>query len=50
LKKIKKKFKKKIFTISAVTGKGIRELSEELFKLVQKAKEVKEKSKIKNEK
>jgi GTP-binding protein len=39
LKKIKKKFKKKIFTISAVTGKGIRELSEELFKLVQKEKD-----------
>jgi GTP-binding protein len=47
LKKIKKKFKKKIFTISAVTGKGIRELSEELFKLVQKEKEVKSTSKIK---
>ncbi|MFA5291667.1 MAG: GTPase ObgE [Phycisphaerae bacterium] len=41
LKKIKKKFKKKVFTISAVTGKGIKELSEELFKLVQKEKEVK---------
>ena len=49
LKKIKKKFKKKIFTISAVTGKGIRELSEELFKLVQKEKEVKSTSKIKKD-
>jgi len=40
LKKFKKKFKKKVFTISAVTGKGIKELSEELFKLVQKEKEI----------
>jgi GTP-binding protein len=39
LKKFKKKFKKKVFTISVVTGKGIKELSEELFKLVQKEKE-----------
>lgn len=41
LKKIKKKFRKKIFTISAVTGKGVKELSEALFKLVQQEKEVK---------
>ena len=40
LKKIKKKFRKKVFTISAVTGKGIKELSEELHKLVQKEKNV----------
>jgi len=39
LKKIKKKFRKKIFTISAVTGKGIKELSEALYKLVQQEKE-----------
>ncbi len=39
LKKFKKKFKKKVFTISAVTGKGIKELCEELFKLVKKEKE-----------
>jgi GTP-binding protein len=39
LKKIKKKFRKKIFTISAVTGKGVKELSEALYKLVQKEKE-----------
>jgi GTP-binding protein len=38
LKKFKKKFKKKIFTISAVTGKGIKELCEELFKQVQREK------------
>ena len=38
LKKIKKRFRKKVFTISAVTGKGIKELSEELFKLVQEEK------------
>jgi len=36
--KIKKKLKKRVFPISAVAGKGIRELSEELFKLVQKEK------------
>jgi GTPase len=46
LKKIKKKFKKKMFTISAVTGKGIRELSEELFKLVQKEKDALKKESI----
>ncbi len=38
LKKIKKKFKKKIFVISAVTGKGIKELCEALHKLVQSEK------------
>ncbi|MGA2915836.1 MAG: GTPase ObgE [Sedimentisphaerales bacterium] len=38
LKKIKKKFRKKIFAISAVTGKGIKELKEGLYKLVQQAK------------
>jgi len=38
LKKIKKKFRKKVFTISAVTGEGIKELSEALYKLVQKEK------------
>lgn len=38
LKKIKKKFKGKVFTISAVTGKGVKELSEALYKLVQKEK------------
>ncbi len=41
LKKIKKKFRKKIFAISAVTGKGIKELKEGLYKLVQQAKRVK---------
>jgi GTP-binding protein len=35
LKKIKKKFRKKIFVISAATGKGIKELCEELYKKVQ---------------
>jgi GTP-binding protein len=39
LKKIKKKFKGKLFTISAVTGKGVKELSEVLYKLVQEEKE-----------
>lgn len=38
LKKIKKKFRKKIFIISAVTGKGVKELSEGLYKLVQQDK------------
>jgi GTP-binding protein len=38
LKKFKKKFKKKVFTISAVTGKGVKELCEELFKQLQKEK------------
>ena len=38
LKKIKKKFRKKIFTISAVTGQGIKELKEGLYKLVQQKK------------
>lgn len=35
VKKIKKKLRKKVHTISAVAGKGIKELSETLFKLVQ---------------
>jgi len=39
LKKIKKKFKGKLFTISAVTGKGVKELCEVLYKLVQEEKE-----------
>ena len=39
LKKIKKKFKGKLFTISAVTGKGVKELCEALYKLVQEEKE-----------
>lgn len=39
LKKIKKKFRKKIFTISAVTGKGVKELKEELYQLVREEKE-----------
>jgi GTP-binding protein len=38
LKKIKKKFRKKVFTISAVTGKGVKELCEVLYKLVQEEK------------
>jgi GTP-binding protein len=38
LKKIKKKFKGKVFTISAVTGEGVKELSEVLYKLVQEEK------------
>jgi GTPase len=38
LKKIKKKFKSEVFTISAVTGKGVKELSEVLYKLVQQEK------------
>jgi GTPase len=42
LKKIKKKFRKKIFTISAVTGKGIKELCEALYKLVQEEKNKKQ--------
>jgi GTP-binding protein len=40
-KKIKKKLRKKVLTISAATGKGIKELSETLFKLVQEQKEEK---------
>ncbi len=39
LKKIKKKFRKKVFTISAVTGQGIKELKEGLYQLVRKEKE-----------
>jgi GTP-binding protein len=39
LKKMKKKFKGEVFTISAVTGKGVKELSEVLYKLVQEEKE-----------
>ncbi len=39
LKKIKKKFRKKVFTISAVTGKGVKELCEALHKLMQEEKE-----------
>jgi GTP-binding protein len=38
LKKIKKKFKGEVFTISAVTGKGVKELCEVLYKLVQQEK------------
>jgi len=37
-KRLKKKLRKKVLTISAATGKGIRELSEALFKLVQEQK------------
>jgi GTP-binding protein len=40
LKKIKKKFRKKVFIISAVTGQGIKELCEALYKLVQKEKAI----------
>jgi GTP-binding protein len=36
---IKKKLRKKVLTISAATGKGIKELSETLFKLVHEQKE-----------
>ena len=43
LKKIKKKFKNEVFTISAVTGKGVKELCEVLYKLVQKEKECQKK-------
>ena len=39
VKKIKKKLRKRVLTISAATGKGIKELSETLFKSVQKQKE-----------
>jgi len=39
LKKVKKKFKGEVFTISAVTGKGVKELCEVLYKLVQEEKE-----------
>lgn len=38
-KKIKKKLRKKVLTLSAATGKGIKDLSETLFKLVQQQKE-----------
>jgi GTPase len=38
LKKIKKKLKGEVFIISAVTGKGVKELCEALYKLVQKEK------------
>lgn len=37
-KRIKKKLRKKVLAISAATGKGIKELSEALFKLVQQQK------------
>jgi GTP-binding protein len=40
LKKIKKKFKGEVFAISAVTGKGVKELCEILYKLVQEEKNV----------
>ncbi len=43
-KKIKKKFRKKIFAISAVTGEGIKELKEGLYKLVQQEKRKKGKA------
>ena len=36
--KIKKKLRKKVYTISAATGKGTKELSEALFKLVRAEK------------
>jgi GTP-binding protein len=39
IKKIKKKLRKKVLTISAATGKGLKELRETLFKLVQEQKE-----------
>lgn len=38
LKKIKKKFRKKVYTISAATGKGVKELCEELYKQVKRQK------------
>jgi GTP-binding protein len=38
LKKIKKKFKGEVFAISAATGRGVRELCEGLYKLVQEEK------------
>lgn len=41
-KDIRKRLRKKVHTISAATGKGIKELSESLFKLVQDQKEVPE--------
>ncbi|MDD5134359.1 MAG: GTPase ObgE [Phycisphaerae bacterium] len=46
LKKIKKKFRKKVYTISAATGKGIRELCEELHKQVQREKVEQKKEQI----
>ncbi|HBG27735.1 MAG: GTPase ObgE [Planctomycetes bacterium GWF2_41_51] len=41
-KDIRKRLRKKVHTISAATGKGIKELSESLFKLVQEQKAAQE--------
>jgi len=39
LQKIKEQFEEEVFAISAVAGKGVKELCEELYKLVQREKE-----------